>query len=120
MKRMKLILYQKDEENLEIIKSHIHANLDKDLRIKVLASSFNMSISTLQRHFFAYEHVPIHTYVLECRMEKAQELLRCHSSTIHEISLLVGFTEHSTFTRTFTQYFGYTPLYFSRVSKINP
>jgi AraC-like DNA-binding protein len=115
MKRAKLILYKKDIEKLEAVKDYITANLEKDLRIEVLSASFNMSKSALQRHFFAYEAVPLHVYILECRMEKAQELLRNHSLTILEISLKVGFNGHSAFSRTFIQYFGYTPQHFSKV-----
>lgn len=116
MKRLKYFLYKKDIDRLEAIKTYIMANTEKDLRIHSLAALYHISKTTLQRHFFAHENVPLHTYVFECRMEKAQELLRDNSLSIHEISLTVGFCSFSAFTHAFTNYFGYNPFDYRKKS----
>ncbi len=69
---MKLFLFTKDIERIESVKNYIEANLEKDLRIDVLALAYKVGKSTLRRHFSGFYKRSIHDYIIECRMEKAK------------------------------------------------
>ncbi|HTN18465.1 MAG TPA: helix-turn-helix transcriptional regulator [Chitinophagaceae bacterium] len=74
---------------------------------------FNLSIPTLRRQFQKYFQIPIYRYISRERMEYAKRLLLGYTHTINEISELVGYSEPSSFTHAFTNYFGVAPSRFS-------
>ena len=56
---------------------------------------------------YKYEHYIPET--LAVRLRRAAELLNQQNCKINEISWLVGFSNHSYFTKCFTEYFGMLP-----------
>jgi len=103
----KLLL--KDLERLDTMISFIQTNLHERLSIESLAAQFAIGKSTLRRHFRCYVQKTIHAFILQCRMEKAMELIRAQSALINEISLKVGFEDRTSFSRAFTKYWGIAP-----------
>jgi AraC family transcriptional regulator len=88
---------------------YIEANLTGDLRLEELADNVQMSPYTFGRLFTHTTGLTPHQYVLHARIKEAKQLLRDGKSTIADISLQLGFSDQSHFTRVFHKITGVTP-----------
>lgn len=87
----------------------IENNLAQNLKIEVLASESNLSLSGFQ-HLFKKETGKSFTkYTNELRLKKACELLENTNLRIKEIRFLVSPLDESGFFREFKREFGTTP-----------
>jgi len=107
-------LLANDKSRIEEVKSYINANLNVDLHESVLARKFGYSRSTLKRHFYSCFSESIHHYILRYRMETAKKMLIEHVGTVAEVGELVGYYNGSAFTRSFKQFFGFSPIHLFR------
>lgn len=88
---------------------YIDQHLDTALSKHSIAKRHNTSIRSLERHFMQYYRQSIGKYILLRRMSKAQEMLKETSISLLDISLSVGYSELTNFTRAFKTFYGYLP-----------
>ena len=86
------------------------ANLD----LQILAAESGYSRSHFLRMFEAATGLAPHRYLLQLRLERAQELMKKGSTSLIDISALCGFSSHAHMSRVFRQLLGVTPSQFRR------
>jgi AraC family transcriptional regulator len=79
-----------------------------------------MSASHFSRSFHKAVGVSPHTYVLQCRVMRAQELLATTQLPLTEIALTIGFSDQSHFSRRFHELIGMPPRMFRRLAGRSP
>ena len=104
-----MVLYEIDIQRLKEIQNYIESNLEKDLRIKIIAQHFRLTAHTLRRQFKVHTGVPVHHYILVQRMVRARELLLNRIMPVSEVANAVGYHEISTFSHAFSSYYGRSP-----------
>ena len=100
--------YQNQEKSEEIIliEEFIKENLDKDITLDLLTKKFKISKSNLNKKFI--RKFPI-KYLNNLRMMRAEEILTNTDKSITEISMELGLTSPSNFTRSFKKFTGLSP-----------
>ena len=84
-------------------------NLTGRIRLSQLAQECGLSISHFARSFKASFGVSTHTWLMQRRIDRAQELLLNTRESLADISEQVGFSDQAAFTRTFHQIVGISP-----------
>jgi AraC family transcriptional regulator len=97
------------QHSLQQILDYIHSYLDRDLSLETLANLANMSKYHFIYLFKRSKGMTPHQYVIQQRIQRAQELLRDRKLAISEISLACGFANQSHFTRLFHKHKGVPP-----------
>ena len=88
---------------------YIHAGLDRDLSLEVMAKQVGMSRSYFAVRFKQAMGIAPHQYVTQQRIDKAKQLLKERSLTITEIALECGFASQSHLNKVFRKYVRTTP-----------
>ena len=88
----------------------IDSNLDGGLRLSRLAQECGLSVSHFSRSFKRSFGVPVHRYLIACRVERAKFLLRSSKAPLSEIALASGFSDQAAFSRTFRGVVGTSPM----------
>ena len=90
---------------------HILRTLDRDLArdLPELARNVNLSVSRLSHLFKRDTDCSLQTFLVDCRLKKAAELLRGGKTPIKEISYSVGYRHPSSFIRIFRKKFHCSP-----------
>jgi len=76
---------------LRTVCDYINANLDRDLSLEELANIAGFSVSHFKPLFRQAMGLPVHRYVVECRVERARQLLLQGDRSMSDIALEVGF-----------------------------
>src|SRR3569833_1664415 len=76
---------------LRMVCDYIRANLDRDLSLEELANIAGFSVSHFKPLFRHAVGLPVHRYVVECRVERARQLLLQGDRAMSEIALVAGF-----------------------------
>jgi AraC family transcriptional regulator len=79
------------------------------LHLAELANLVQMSPYYFSRLFKQSIGVTAHQYVIQCRIEKAKQLLKTQDLSLTYISQQVGFHDQSHFSKTFCKIVGLTP-----------
>lgn len=79
-------------ELVEAIAACIRNELDVPWNAELLAERFRVGTSTLRKAFSARMGMPLHRYVVLCRVRRAEVLLRTTGLTLDEIAAVVGFS----------------------------
>lgn len=74
-----------------------------------LSAEFNMSPSTLQRHFKMVYGKNIYQYYLEQKLAIGRELIASKKKTISEVAYMLGYNKINSFSKVFKKYFGMLP-----------
>jgi len=89
----------------QVIENHIFS----ELSIAELAVLSNFSLSAFKRHFKEqFDSTPA-KYILAKRLERAKHLLEFSGLSVTEICHETGFNNHSHFSKTFKQAYGFSP-----------
>jgi AraC family transcriptional regulator len=89
--------------------NYINEHLDQNLTLAEIAAAVRMSPNYFASLFKQSTGLTPHQYVMQCRIEKAKQLLRHQELALVEICQEVGFASQSHFTRVFRQYTNTTP-----------
>jgi AraC-like DNA-binding protein len=87
--------------------------------IAQLSAEFNMSPSTLQRHFKIVYGKNIYQYYLEQKLAIGRELIASKKKTISEVAYMLGYNKINSFSRVFKKYFGVLPKDVNAIKKVN-
>ncbi|MEG4903901.1 MULTISPECIES: helix-turn-helix transcriptional regulator [unclassified Microcoleus] len=98
-----------DPHKLQIVINYINEYIHRDLHLNELANLVQMSPYYFGRLFKQSIGVAPHQYVIQCRIEKAKQLLKRQDLSIIYISQQVGFHDQSHFSKTFCKLVGLTP-----------
>lgn len=102
------MVYRTDKNFIKAVK-FIYNNLDNVLDIECIAQEVGLSVSTLKRLFLEATGSSIGKFIRRLRMESAFRSLRNKELSVIEIALRAGFEDHSAFSRSFKNIFGYSP-----------
>ena len=89
-------------------------DLVADLDLQTLAAESGYSRSHFLRMFEAATGFTPHRYLLQLRLERAQQLMRKGSTSLIDIAALCGFSSHAHMSRVFRQLLGVTPSQYRR------
>jgi AraC family transcriptional regulator len=88
---------------------YINEHLEQNLTLAEIAAVVQMSPNYFASLFKQSTGITPHQYVMQCRIEKAKQLLHRQQLTIVEICQEVGFASQSHFTKVFRQHTNTTP-----------
>lgn len=94
---------------LNKIIEYINENLAADVALSKLASIVDMNVYHFAKMFKQSLGIAPYQYVIECRIERAKQLLSNSNLSITEICHAVGFDNQSHFTKLFRRYVAITP-----------
>ena len=94
--------------------SFLEQNIAEQLQIKHLANVAFLSETQFKKLFKQQTGMTVMSYVTKTRMEKAQALLTHTDYPLQIIGEKVGYKELSSFSRKFSQYFGFSPAKFKK------
>jgi len=97
----------------EYIKSH----LNEDLSVASLCKHFHITRTVLQERFKAFHSLPIHTYILRLRMEKARDMLIETDESIKLIAIECGYRNARSFLKAFKKMWNETPEQFRSLQR---
>jgi AraC-like DNA-binding protein len=88
---------------------YINSNLDQNISLEALAEMAGLSTHHFARAFKQTVGMPPHCYVLQRRIEHAQQMLRNTDLPMSEIALSAGFSDQSHLARHFRRITGMSP-----------
>lgn len=102
-----------NEEKLTELPNYIEDNCgDPKLSVAELADKLNMHRGSFSRSFKRYFGVSAVRFIINCRMKKASELLKCTEHSITEIAVACGMGSAHYFSKVFASQTGMSPLEF--------
>jgi len=107
----------KQETYLQKAICYIQENFVKNITIKDVCEYLEVSSPYLHKIFASYIGKTPYQYIMDCKLNKAKELLRDTNHTIEEISLMSGFINRSHFSTAFKRKEGIPPLEYRKTVK---
>lgn len=101
------------DDKINDILHYINFNLNKDLSLEALSSSFYISKYHLSRQFKKHTGYTLHNYIHQKRLIQAKELLK-EGTRILDVCHECGFNDYSNFIRSFSNTFGISPKKYSK------
>lgn len=95
-------------EKINEIIIYISKNLERNLTLDLISSTFFISKYHLIRLFKKYTGFTLHKYIMQKRLIKAKHYLR-KGKNVTETALLCGFSDYSNFVRAFSKHFDQSP-----------
>ena len=89
------------------IREYAQYHPDKFTAYEEVAKANRINVDTLRTGFENYFHTPLHTYVLQEKLNTAFHLLASSGKQFFEISRMVGYKHPHFMNHDFEQYFGY-------------
>jgi len=102
---------------LRRVRAHIDANLEGNIDLADLAAVANLSRCHFARAFKQSVGATPHHYLVQRRLERAQELLAETEMPLAEIALATGFSDQSHFSRRFREHLHASPSAFRRARR---
>lgn len=100
---------RKNSDLVKSIKQYITDHLHMDISLNSTADAFYISPFYLSKIFKEETSFNYIDFVMECKMNKAKELLTTTNMGIGNITASVGYSQTSYFSRRFKEYTGMTP-----------
>jgi transcriptional regulator GlxA family with amidase domain len=88
---------------------YIDSHLQENIALEVLAEIAQLSVHHFARAFRQTLGIPPHNYIVQRRVEHAQQLLRNTDLPLSEIAMVAGFTDQSHLARHFRTITGVSP-----------
>jgi AraC family transcriptional regulator len=104
-----LVAGKLSKTKLHQIIDYIQVNLERNIGLEEFAEMTQLSSHHFGKLFKQSMGVPLHRYVLKCRIERAKELLVNTQLSMAEIAQTVGFYDQSHFTNVFRRQTNLTP-----------
>ena len=98
-----------DREKILLVKDYIDSNYSSNISIRRLSRMFALNEFKLKSGFSTLFNAPVHSYLIDRRMEKAHRLLEERELTVGETAYYVGYSSISSFYKAFKKKFGYNP-----------
>ena len=105
------------KRRLRNVIDYIHENLALDLSLAELAAIAGLSTSHFKTLFKDATDLPVHQYVIQCRVDHAVELLSNGKTSLSEVASLAGFSDQSHMARCMRRVMGLTPAQVRRRSE---
>lgn len=103
------VISRTDKEAVLKVKQVIDSQIAYAPSCEILAKQVHMSVSKLTKTFSSMVGMPIHTYIINQRLDKAAALLVETELPIYQVCTLVGYTKPSNFAAAFKKKYGVTP-----------
>ncbi|MEK3884102.1 response regulator transcription factor [Paenibacillus sp. PL2-23] len=100
--------------NMKKLLDYIHEHYAEPLTLSDMARHFHFNPSYLSSYFSAHNSEGFVDYLHKVRIEKAEELLRQGDASIAQIGEMVGYSDHSYFTKVFKKLTGESPSRYRR------
>lgn len=97
------------QSKLNQVIAYIHDHLGQEIKLVDLAMLVGMSACYFAWRFKQSMGISPHQFVVQCRLERSQQLLKQTQQSIAEIALQCGFSSQSHLTRSFRKHFNTTP-----------
>lgn len=108
-------LYYETIIKVEIrLKQHLFTSMPG---IAQLSAEFNMSPSSLQRHFKMVFGKNIYQYYLEEKLAVGKDLISSRKKSISEVAYMLGYNKINSFSKVFKKYFGVLPKELNSIKK---
>jgi AraC family transcriptional regulator len=106
------------QAKLGAVIAYIEGHLDRALTLERMAAAAHLSPCHFARRFKATTGLPPHQYVIERRVERAQQLLQQgRDLSLAAIATCTGFSDQSLFSHHFKRVVGVTPGQFRKLAK---
>lgn len=89
--------------NIDLLDRYIHQHLASKISVSDLAASAFLGESQFHLVFKAQVGITPHQYVLNKRIDMAKKLIKEGQYSLGHIAELIGFSDQSVFTHTFTR-----------------
>jgi len=96
---------------------YIYLHFDEELDNAIISEAVNVSPNYLSKLFQNYIGMSLHTFVLNYRLDRAQQLILSGKCNITEAALKCGFTSVHTFSKTFKQKRGINPSAYAELAE---
>jgi AraC family transcriptional regulator len=100
---------------LDLAIEYINAHLSEDISLVALATELGVSQYYLCQSFKRSIGMTPHKYLIQQRVERSVQLLKCPDITILEIAIACGFANSSHFAKCFRQQLGISPTQFRSI-----
>ena len=97
------------KRRLELVKNYIREHIAQDLTLAELAAVAHVSPSHFKLLFKRSVGVPVHQYVIHCRVQYATELVVRGMLPLSDVALAAGFANQSHMARCMRRIIGLTP-----------
>ena len=94
----------------ERVRSYLNAKYTENLQVQQAADHFHVHPNHLSRVFREAYGITPKQYLLQCKTEKAKQLLRESDAPVSLISISLGFEDQHAFSKLFRKYTGYAPV----------
>lgn len=98
-----------DMEKIKVAKELIESNLNQNFTIPQLARTVGTNEQYLKKHFKQFYGKTVFNFIVECKMNKAKQMIKERDVKISAISQQLGYKHATHFTTAFKKFFGYTP-----------
>lgn len=102
---------------VEQIKDYIDEHYKEDIRREDLSKRVYLNTDYISRIFKKEVGISISSYVMKKRVEEAKKMLAQSNFPINTVSIYVGYSNFSYFTKMFKENTGYSPLEYRRMIK---
>ena len=109
----------KSESVADQLKEYIDTHYQQDIRRETLAELVYLNVDYMSRIFKKEAGISISAYLMQKRVEEAKNMLTRSSLPINTVSIYVGYSNFSYFTKMFRENTGFSPLEYRRKFKIN-
>lgn len=100
---------KEEADTAEKVHSYIIENISEELSVEELAAMVYLSQNQLARVFKKKYGKTVIEFIMEYRMNLAEELLKDTRFTVTEVSAKIGYPNYAYFTKLFKKHSGYTP-----------
>lgn len=98
-------------------RAYMESHLSEKITIADLSRLLAVSPTYLKTEFRRMYGMSIHSCLMDLRMRKAGELIRCTDLPVYQIAQKVGYTGMNQFSLVFKRFYGVTPGQFKKMSK---